>query len=216
MTLMTSIAEIRSFGPFHSGLAKIRTHFGVSAADAKTHASPFTVVLMLETNDIWEALWVFERVAPQPMKDTFLIYRLDRGEYSALKSLRLTPVDSGWWRACEASIQRIVTLLNRRISGDDVTAEMRTAADAARRAAAAARAAVYTAANAAACAAAHAAGYAAANAATGACAAAATAACAAAACAAAATAACAAAACARTDARPFAARDLIIIMEASI
>lgn len=203
MTLMTSIAEIRSYGPCHSGFAKIRNHFGVSAADAKTHSLPFPVALMLETNDIWEALWVFERVAPQPMKDTFLIYRLDTGEHSALKSLRLKPVDSDWWRACEASILRIAALLNRRISGDDVAAEILAAADTAKRAAAAARAAVYTAADAAACAAAHAAVYAAANATQ-------------AACAAAAQAACAAAACARADARPYAARDLIIVMEVSI
>lgn len=195
MALMTSLAEIRSYGPC-ADFAKIRKHFGVSAADAKAHSTAFPLALMLETNDIWDALWVFERVAPQPMKDEFLISRLETGGNSALKSLRLRPVDSDWWRACEASIQQVVGLLCRRMSGDDATVEMRTAAQDATRAAANARAAGTRAA-----AAAHAAAYTAANAAVAACAAAAQAACVAA----------ATAAGARADADT--ARDLIKVME---
>jgi hypothetical protein len=199
MTLMTSLAEIRSYRPC-ADFSKIRNHFGVSAADAKTHSSPFPLALMLETNDIWDVLWVFDRVAPQPLKDTFLIFRLDRGEYSALKSLRLKPIDSDWWRACEASIQRTVALLHRRISGDDVATEMATAVRAAVNAAAAARSVDTTRAGATAHAAAYAAANAAANVALATCSANEV----------------AAAAAAGQRASAHAARDLAIVMEASI
>jgi hypothetical protein len=69
-------------------------------------------------------------------RDLFLIRRLDDGEHSALKSLRLDPVDADWWRNCEAAIATVVGLLRRRAAGEDVADEMKAAA----RAAAAARA----------------------------------------------------------------------------
>lgn len=139
--LTTTLAEIRKHGPCEDGFAKIRNHLGVSAAEAKTHDKPFPLSLLLETNGLDDTLWVFDRVAPQSMKDAFLIRRLDTGDYSALKSLRLNPVDADWWRNCEAAIVRVVDLLQRRIAGEDVAEEMiaaRAAADAARAAARAA------------------------------------------------------------------------------
>lgn len=71
-------------------------------------------------------------------RDLFLIRRLDTGDYSALKSLRLNPVNAGWWRVCETAIKDVVALLHRRISGEEVQAEMTAAhadADTAARAA---------------------------------------------------------------------------------
>jgi hypothetical protein len=67
-------------------------------------------------------------------RDLFLIRRLDDGEYSALKSLRLNPVDADWWRNCEAAIVRVADLLRRRLAGEDVADKM-AAARAARAAA---------------------------------------------------------------------------------
>jgi len=142
--LTTTLSEIRKHGPCEDGFAKIRTHLGVSAADAKTHDVPFPVALLLETNGLNDTLWVFDRVAPQPMKDAFLIRRLDTGDYSALKSLRINPVDAGWWRDCEAAIVRVADLLRMRIDGEDVAKEMSAAAYAAY----AARTAAYAAADA--------------------------------------------------------------------
>jgi hypothetical protein len=113
-------------------------------------------------------------------RDLFLIRRLDDGDHSALKSLRLNPVDGDWWRDCEASIVRVADLLRRRVAGEDVADEMKVAtravadaaaraayaaADAAARAADAAADAADAAARAAAYAAARAAAYAAARAA---------------------------------------------------
>ena len=74
-------------------------------------------------------------------RDRFLIRRLDTGDHSALKSLRLNRVDADWWRDCEAAIVAVVALLHRRIAGEDVATEMKAAADAADAAYAAARAA---------------------------------------------------------------------------
>ena len=149
--LTTTLAEIRKHGPCEDGFAKIRNHLGVSAHEAKTHDVPFPVALLLETNGLDDTLWVFDRVAPQSMKDAFLIRRLDDGDYSALKSLRLNPVDADWWRDCEAAIVRVADLLRRRIDGEDVAKEMSAAAYAARAAAyATAYAAAYAAARAAA------------------------------------------------------------------
>ena len=92
-------------------------------------------------------------------RDLFLIRRLDDGEHSALKSLRLNPVDADWWRDCEAALATVVGLLRRRLAGEDVVQEMKAAADGACTAAAyvadgSCTAAVYVAADAAACAAA--------------------------------------------------------------
>ena len=53
-------------------------------------------------------------------RDLFLIRRLDTGDHSALKSLRLSRVDADWWRDCEAAIVAVVALLHRRIAGEDV------------------------------------------------------------------------------------------------
>ena len=146
MTLTTTLAEIRSHGPCPNGFKKIRDHFGVPAEDAKTHDKPFPVALLLETNDLWDALWVFGRVAPQSMKDDFLIRRLDTGEYSALKSLRENKVDAVWWHDCETAIVNVVDLLKRSKAGEDVIQEMSAAGAAAR----SARSAAYAAADAAA------------------------------------------------------------------
>lgn len=138
LILTTTLAEIRKHRPCADGFAKIRNHFGVSAEEAKTHAVPFPVTLLLETNDLWDALWVFGRVAPQPMIDEFLIRRLDIGEHSALKTLRGM---SGKWNAQIAAVEKVVALLRRRATGDDVTDDMRAAARAATDAAYAAYAA---------------------------------------------------------------------------
>ena len=136
--LIATLAEIRKHGPCEDGFAKIRNHLGVSAHEAKTHDVPFPVALLLETNGLDDTLWVFDRVASQSMKDAFLIRRLDTGDYSALKSLRINPVDADWWRDCEAAIVRVADLLRRRIDGEDVAKEMSAAnaADAAADAAA--------------------------------------------------------------------------------
>lgn len=72
-------------------------------------------------------------------RDMFLISRLETGDHSALKSLRLNPVDADWWRDCESVILNVAALLRRRLAGEEVTNEM-----------AAARAAAYAAAYAAA------------------------------------------------------------------
>jgi hypothetical protein len=64
-------------------------------------------------------------------RDLFLIRRLDDGEHSALKLLRLNPVDADWWRDCEAAIVRVADLLRRRLAGEDVVDEMKAAASAA-------------------------------------------------------------------------------------
>ena len=131
MTLTTTLAEIRSHGPCDGGFAKIRKHLGVSASDAKTHSEPFPVSLLLETNGLDDAIWVFGWVAPRPTVDAFLIRRLDTGDYSALKSMRLNPVAADWWRDCEAAILRVVDLLRRRMAGEDVSSDMEPAANAA-------------------------------------------------------------------------------------
>ena len=65
-------------------------------------------------------------------RDLFLIRQLDDGEYSALKSLRMNPVDADWWRDCEAAIIRVTDLLRRRVSGVYVEKDLKSAADAAR------------------------------------------------------------------------------------
>ena len=70
--------------------------------------------------------------------DLFLIRRLDDGEHSALKSLRLNPIDADWWRNCEAAIATVAGLLRRRLAGEDVVKEMVAAYAAARAAAPAA------------------------------------------------------------------------------
>ena len=57
-------------------------------------------------------------------RDLFLIARLDTGDYSALKSLRISPVDADWWRTCEKATSDVVALLHRRIAGEGVTSEM--------------------------------------------------------------------------------------------
>ena len=75
-------------------------------------------------------------------RDLLLTRRLDEGEHSALKSLRLNPVDADWWRNCEAAIVRGADLLRRRVAGEDVVDGMK----AAYAAAGAARAAAYAAA----------------------------------------------------------------------
>ena len=71
--------------------------------------------------------------------DLFLIARLDTGDYSALKSLALVDGD---WSQQKAAIVSVVALLQRRVAGEDVSKEIKDAADAAATAAyAAARAA---------------------------------------------------------------------------
>ena len=64
-------------------------------------------------------------------RDLFLIRRLDDGDHSALKSLRVNPVDADWWRDCEAAVLRMADLLRRRVAGEDVAEEMKAAARAA-------------------------------------------------------------------------------------
>lgn len=54
----------------------------------------------------------------------FLIKQLETGDYSALKSLRMKPVDADWWRDCEAAVVRVADLLKRRMAGADVTDEL--------------------------------------------------------------------------------------------
>ena len=61
-------------------------------------------------------------------RDMFLIARLDTGDHSALKSLASVEGD---WTAQRDAIQSVVSLLRRRIAGEDVAAEMKQAADAA-------------------------------------------------------------------------------------
>jgi hypothetical protein len=65
-------------------------------------------------------------------RDLFLIRSLETGEHSALKSLRLNPVDANWWRDCEAAILRVSGLLLRRLAGEDVAGELAAAYAAAR------------------------------------------------------------------------------------
>ena len=74
------------------------------------------------------------------VRDLFLVRRLDNGDHSALKSLRLRPVDADWWRDCEAEIVRVADLLRRRLASEDVAAEMKAARAAADAAAAQAQA----------------------------------------------------------------------------
>lgn len=64
-------------------------------------------------------------------RDLFLIRRLDDGDHSALKYLRLNTVDADWWRDCEAAIVCVGELLRRRVAGEDVSEAMKAAADAA-------------------------------------------------------------------------------------
>ena len=61
-------------------------------------------------------------------RDLFLIRRLDAGDHSALKSLRLNPVGADWWRNCESAVLRVADLLRRRLAGEDVVDEMNAAA----------------------------------------------------------------------------------------
>ena len=136
--LMTTLAEIRSHNPCEDGFAKIRDHLGVSAAEAKTHDTPFPVALLLETNDLDDTLWVFDRVAPRNMIDAFLIRRLDEGDHSALKTLH--SLDGDWSTQIKA-VEAVVALLHRRIAGENVDQEMIAAANAANDAAIAAYAA---------------------------------------------------------------------------
>jgi hypothetical protein len=123
MTLTTTLAEISAHEPCHDRFAKLQNHFGVSPADDVA----FPLTLLLETNDIWDALWVFEKVAPQKVKDDFMIRRLETGDYSAIKSLRRNPVDADWWRNCEKAILDVADLLRRRMAGEDVGFEMAAA-----------------------------------------------------------------------------------------
>ena len=67
-------------------------------------------------------------------RDLFLIRRLETGEHSALKSMRMKPIDAGWWRNCEGAAMRVVGLLKRRINGENVAEEMALAANEAWRA----------------------------------------------------------------------------------
>jgi hypothetical protein len=121
--LTTTLAEILAHEPPDDRFAKLQNLFGVSPADDV----PFPLTILLETNGIFEALWVFEKVAPQRVKDDFLIRRLDTGEHSALKILRRNPVDADWWRNCEKAILDVADLLRRRMSGEDVEFEMAAA-----------------------------------------------------------------------------------------
>lgn len=93
---------------------------------------------------------------PDRARGLFLIARLEAGEHSALKSLRLNPVDADWWRNCEASVLNVAALIRRKLDGEDVSAELNAtraaayaaafaAAFAAARAARAADAAAYAA-----------------------------------------------------------------------
>jgi hypothetical protein len=125
--ITTTLSEIRSHEPRDDRFAKLQNHFGVSPAEAKTHDVPFPLALLLETNDIWDALWVFNKVAPQRVKDDFMIRRLDTGEHSAIKLLRRNPVDADWWRDCEKAILDVVALLRRRMAGEAVEFEMAAA-----------------------------------------------------------------------------------------
>jgi len=65
-------------------------------------------------------------------RDLFLIARLDTGEFSALKTLRSL---SGDFTRQISAVEAVVSLLRRRIDGEDVAEEMARAALAARRAA---------------------------------------------------------------------------------
>jgi len=140
--LTTTLSEIRSHGPCEPGFAKIRDHFGVSPADAKTHDEPFPIALLLETNGLNDTLWVTARVAPEAIT-RFLIRRVN----SALNSLYALGGDY----SCEVeAIETVVSLLRRKLAGENVKNELRNAADAAADAAAnatvdAARAAAYAA-----------------------------------------------------------------------
>ena len=64
---------------------------------------------------------------PDRARDLFLIRRLDTGDYSALKSLRMNPVDADWYRRCERAVARVVGLLRMRLDGANVEAEMKAA-----------------------------------------------------------------------------------------
>ena len=139
--LTTTLAEILAHEPCDDRFAKLRNHFGVSPSEAKTHDVPFPLTLLLETNGLDDAVWVFEKVAPQRVKDEFLIRRLDTGDHSALKSLRRNPVDADWWHNCEKAILDVTALLRRRMAGEDVEQEMECDAYAAYAAAYAANAA---------------------------------------------------------------------------
>ena len=130
--LTTTLAEIRAHEPRDDRFAKLRNHFGVSPAEAKTHDVPFPLTLLLETNGLYDALWVFEKVAPQKVKDDFLIRRLETGDHSALKLLRRNRVGADWWRNCEKAILDVVALLRRRKAGEDVELEMAAAGEFAR------------------------------------------------------------------------------------
>ena len=120
--LTTTLAEIRSHGPCESGFAKIRDHLGVSPADAKTHDEPFPIALLLETNGLNDALWVTAHVALEAI--TRFLLRLVN---SALNSLRT--LDGDHSREVEA-VETVVSLLHRKLAGEDVRAELCDAADA--------------------------------------------------------------------------------------
>lgn len=122
--LTTTLAEIRSHGPCDKGFAKIRDHFGVSAAEAKTHSKPFPIALLILTNGITDTLWVAAHVAPNTIT-RFVIRRLDDGEHSALKTLRR--LDGEFTQQIEA-VETIVSLLRRKLAGEDVREELRAAA----------------------------------------------------------------------------------------
>jgi hypothetical protein len=62
MSITTTLADIRAADPCSDGFAKIRDHLGVSPADAKENHEPFPVALLLETNDLGDALWVLDNV----------------------------------------------------------------------------------------------------------------------------------------------------------
>jgi hypothetical protein len=62
MSITTTLADIRAADPCSNGFAKIRDHLGVSPADAKENHEPFPVALLLETNDLGDALWVLDNV----------------------------------------------------------------------------------------------------------------------------------------------------------
>lgn len=68
-------------------------------------------------------------------RDLFLIRRLDTGDHSALKTLASVPGD---WSQQRHAIQSVVSLLQRRINGEDVAKELAAARAAAEAAAGAA------------------------------------------------------------------------------
>ena len=127
--ITTSLAEIRSHGPCNYGFDKLRKYLGVTPSEAKTHSEPFPVTLVLESNDLRDALWVTAHVAPQALIH-FLIRRLDDGEYSALKTLR--SLDGKYSRQIDA-VETVTALLRRHMAGqsvsDDLVHACRAAAD---------------------------------------------------------------------------------------